>query len=570
MKASDAVADFLAAHDIPFCFEIVGGMITHLLDSLSRRGKIRIVSMHHEQAAAFAAEGVARQTRGKKLGVCMGTSGPGGTNMITGIGSCWFDSVPALFITGQVNTDELRQDRPVRQQGFQELDIVTVVRSITKHAAQVTDPSKLLPELHLALSVARSGRYGPVLIDIPNNVQRMDIPDEEVKKWVRIPLTPDPMDVKGLSDNELDQLLSLCKKATRPLVLFGGGAIWADGFPKWVDALNKNGIPYISTLMGHQRMEWRPCFFEMLGTYGTRIANWAVQNCDLLLVIGARLDVRQTGSKIGDFARKAKVVQIDIDPGQLENRVKAELNINIGAETFYERFKVDTGTFPKSSKKWMADLNTKKKAYDKDEYVGMTISPSKCFELLNRFNKGRPVEYVCDVGNHQMWAGNLLRLGKSQAVHYCGGMGAMGFGLPASIGIAMISGKKTINIAGDGSLQINIHELDTLYREKLDVTVVVLNNRCLGMVKTFQDLYFDGLNQSTKKGYSCPSFVDVAKGFKVDAVRASTVKELEKAFGMMNKTKRPLLIEVMMEQATDCRPRLLFGNDLDDQDPKIK
>jgi acetolactate synthase-1/2/3 large subunit len=570
MKASDAVADFLAAHDVPFCFEVVGGMITHLLDSLSRRGKVRIVSMHHEQAAAFAAEGVARQTRGKKVGVCMGTSGPGGTNMITGIGSCWFDSVPALFITGQVNTDELRQDRPVRQQGFQELDIVTVVRSITKHAAQVTDPAKLLPELHLALSVARSGRYGPVLIDIPNDIQRMDIPDKEVKKWVRIPLTPDPMVFKRLSDDELDQLIVMCRKAIRPLILFGGGAIWADGFPKFIDKLNKNGIPYVSTLMGHQRMESKPYFFQMLGTYGTRIANWAVQNCDLLIVIGARLDVRQTGSKVDDFARKAKIVQIDIDPGQLENRVKAELNINVGAEELYEEFIINPGTFPELSKDWLLKLILKRQAYKKDEYPSMAISPHKCFELLNRSNKGRPVEYVCDVGNHQMWAGNLLKLDKGQSVHYCGGMGAMGFGLPASIGIAMVSGKKTINIAGDGSLQINIHELDTLYREKLDITVIVLNNRCLGMVKTFQDLYFDGLDQSTKKGYSCPSFVDVAKGFKVGAVRASNIKELEKAFGMMRRTKKPLLIEVMMEQATDCRPRLLYGKKLDEQDPDLK
>jgi acetolactate synthase I/II/III large subunit len=216
MKASDAVAKFLAVHQVHYCFELVGGMITHLLDSLAQDGRFNIISMHHEQAAAFAAEGVARQSIGKKLAVAMGTSGPGATNLITGIGSCWFDSIPCLFITGQVNTNELKGGRAIRQQGFQELDIISVVASITKYSVQVNHASKLLPELHLALSTALSGRKGPVLIDIPNNVQRMDIPDADVEAWLNTPLTLEKTPLMDLST--LRALSELCQHATKPLV----------------------------------------------------------------------------------------------------------------------------------------------------------------------------------------------------------------------------------------------------------------------------------------------------------------------------------------------------------------
>lgn len=227
MKASDALAKLLIAHQVQTCFELVGGMITHMLDSLAESGQFNIVSMHHEQSAAFAAEGVARYTKGKSIAVAMGTSGPGATNMITGIGDCWFDSVPCLFITGQVNTHELKGARGIRQQGFQELDIVEVVKSLTKYAVRVDSAETLLPELHKALSVAISGRQGPVLLDIPNDVQRFDIPDELVEKWVNIPLEIEAG--PEASSAALQELASLCKDAQRPLICIGGGARWADG-----------------------------------------------------------------------------------------------------------------------------------------------------------------------------------------------------------------------------------------------------------------------------------------------------------------------------------------------------
>lgn len=567
MKASDALAKFLIAHRVQTCFELAGGMITHMLDSLAESGQFNIVSMHHEQSAAFAAEGVGRYAKGKTIAVAMGTSGPGATNMITGIASCWFDSVPCLFITGQVNTDELKGERAIRQQGFQELDIVEVVRSLTKYAVRVDQAEDLLPELHKALSAAISGRQGPVLVDIPNDVQRADIPDELVEKWLHTPLKIETS--PKMTEAALDELKALCKEAQRPLVCIGGGARWADSMDAWLLAADSLGIPYVSTLMGHERVVARDNYFNMIGSYGNREANWAVQNCDLLIVIGARLDVRQTGADLEDFARKARIVQIDIDTAQMNNRVHADLNICVSAESFFTTFQLATATFPKLDTTWIAELNQRRKRASFNEYPDLEISPSELLGKLSRILGKQPVDYVCDVGNHQMWAAQNLRLKPGQAVHYSGGMGAMGFAFPAALGIALQSKTKVVVITGDGSMQINIQELDTLKRLDLDVTIIVMNNAVLGMVKNFQDMYFDGRNQSTKKGYSSPNFADIAQAYGVTAKRIGNKAEMDNILPLIAHHTGPLLIEVMMEGATECRPRLAFGSRLDEQYPKL-
>lgn len=567
LKASDVVARFLIAHRVQTCFELVGGMITHLLDSFAESRKFNIISMHHEQSAAFAAEGVARQSRGKTLAVAMGTSGPGATNLITGIGSCWFDSVPCLFITGQVNTNELKGDRAIRQQGFQELDIVEVVRSLTKYAVRVDSPEGLLPELHKALSAALSGRQGPVLLDIPNNVQRIEIPDDVVEAWLSRPLAIEAG--PAVAQAQLQALQALCAESQRPLICIGGGARWADSMDAWLLAAEAAGVPYVSTLMGQEHVVARRHYFNMIGSYGNREANWAVQNCDLLIVVGARLDVRQTGADVEDFARRAHIVQIDIDPAQLGNRVQADLNICTSAQSFFGSFTLDAEVFPKLDKGWLAELDAQRAQAARNEYADWEISPSEMFGHLNGILADTTLDYVCDVGNHQMWAAQGLRLSQGQAVHYSGGMGAMGFALPAALGVAIQSRRKVVVITGDGSLQINIQELDTLKRLGVDLTIIVMNNAVLGMVKNFQDMYFDGRDQSTSKGYSSPSFTDIAKAYGIESYRIGSAMEMKRTLPLIATHQGPLLIEVMMEGATECRPRLAFGSKLDAQFPQL-
>jgi acetolactate synthase-1/2/3 large subunit len=567
MKASDALARLLIDRQVQTCFELVGGMITHMLDSFSESGGFNIISMHHEQAAAFAAEGVARQAKGKTIAVAMGTSGPGATNLITGIGSCWFDSVPCLFITGQVNTRELKGDRNIRQQGFQELDVVTVVRSLTKYAVRVDRSTDLLPELHKALSIALSGRQGPVLLDIPNDVQRGDIPDAIVEQWLGKPL--DIYNGPEVTSKDLDQLAGFCVSSRRPLICLGGGARWSNLMDEWLLAVDRCGIPYVTTLMGHERVVTRSNYFNMIGSYGNREANWAIQNCDLLIVIGARLDVRQTGADIHDFARNAQIVQIDIDFAQLSNRIQAELSICATAESFFGAFIVNSSTFPKLDNEWLIGLLQQRNQSQLNEYKEWLISPSDFFKRLNHIFANLPVDYVCDVGNHQMWAAQSLRLGPNQAVHYSGGMGAMGFAFPAAIGVALQSQSKVVVVTGDGSMQINIQELDTLNRLQLNITIIVMNNLVLGMVKNFQDMYFDGRNQSTKRGYSSPSFAAIALAYGIASHRVSSLSELDRVLPLIVTRDGPMLIEVMMEGATECRPRLAFGSKLDGQFPTI-
>ncbi|HVC49794.1 MAG TPA: thiamine pyrophosphate-binding protein [Burkholderiales bacterium] len=569
MKASDAVARYLATHDITYCFELIGGMITHLLDSLAKDGRIQIISMHHEQAAAFAAEGVVRKNRSDKLSLAMGTSGPGASNLITGIGDCWFDSIPCLFITGQVNTGELKGNIAIRQQGFQELDIVTMVRPITKYAAQVLTSDEILPQLHQAMSVALSGRKGPVLIDMPNNVQRQDIPDNVVEKWLQTPFNVNLERTPVMMQDQQKLLEDLCKKSCRPLFCIGGGARWSDSLEQFLQKLDQYGIPYVSTLMGQERIVSNPHYFHMIGAYGNREANYAVENCDLLIVLGSRLDIRQTGADVEDFARKAKIVQIDIDSAQLNNRVKADLAICTDIHDFMESYSLDAMTFPLQETEWVLELQLFQNRVNTDEYPDWEISPFRLFSCLNEVMHGEAVHYVCDVGNHQMWAAQGLRLEAEQTVHYSGGMGAMGFAVPAAIGVALGALHKTVVITGDGSMQVNLQELDTLVRLGLDISIIVLNNVSLGMVKNFQDIYFDGRDQSTREGYSCPSFSKVAIAYGIPALVVSTHEEFKFALEQLKKQKGPFLIEVLMDYATECRPRLAFGCKLDDQYPKL-
>jgi acetolactate synthase I/II/III large subunit len=562
MKVSDAIAAFLIQHEVKFCFELIGGMIAHLIDSFDASQKIEIVSMHHEQAAAFAAEGVARASGLSKIAVAMGTSGPGATNLVTGIGSCWFDSIPCLFITGQVNRDEQKGAKSIRQQGFQELDIVQATRHITKFAERITSEDEILPMLHRALSLAQSGRKGPVLLDIPNDVQRLQIGDSVVQNWMNKPL--EKMHAQQPKTDEINDVVRMCMNAKRPLFCFGGGTVGCVAvLQEQLDALS---IPYVATLMGQQWIEYSPNYLKMIGTYGNRSANWAVQNCDLLVVLGSRLDVRQTGANVDDFARKASIVQIDVEPEQLNNRVHANLSISAAIQDFVSAFPFDSDTFKNVDVNWI-EQGREIRSQECDEYTDWIISPNQLFEVINSQLSGLAVNYVTDVGNNQMWAAQQLRLQRDQSLHHSGGMGAMGFALPTAIGITLEGSRKTVVLGGDGGMQLNLQELDTIRRLNLDMLIIVLNNNSLGMVKNFQDMYFDGRDRSTKAGYSAPNFAAVSVAYGIPAVRVDNLEQFAEVFDSAIGKKTPYLIEVMMDDATECRPRVAFGRNIDDQYP---
>lgn len=566
MKASDAVALVLAANKVTYGFELIGGMITHLVDSINQLGKTKLISMHHEQGAAFAAGGIARASSHQQMGVALGTSGPGATNLITGVADCWLDSHPCLFLTGQVNTHELKGDLNIRQQGFQELDSVALVQSITKYAVQVLKAEDLIPELQKAIDIAKEGRTGPVLLDIPMNIQRAEI-DEAQLTYLGCLLEPDSS--RNIIESVgFESLLSSLNNAKKPLVLIGGGAVNAIQFNDFLSKIVKLGIPYVSSLKGSEKTIDSTLYLGMLGAYGTRAANFAVQNCDLLLVLGSRLDVRQTGANTDLFASQARIVQIDIDQAQLNNRVSVEDTYCCNMDVFFKSFL--ESKLELSTEAWQVELSKVDRFFSKDEYSEWHLSPSRIFTSINSAFHGTKVQYVADVGNNQMWAAHSVRLALGQMIHHSGGLGAMGFAIPTSLGLHYASQSPVIVITGDGGAQLNIQELDIIARERLPILTIVFNNYSLGMVRGFQELYFEGRNSSTFwNGYSS-EFVKLGEAYHIESYAMDTVESFMRCLSDFKANPRPYLIELIMSDARECRPRLEFGKPIDEQTPLIR
>ena len=434
IKLSDYVIDFIIKQGVSHIFEFVGGAIVHLLDSTYDRNDIECVSVHHEQAGAFAAEAYARVNG--KLGVAMATSGPGALNMLTGIGSCYFDSVPCLFITGQVNTYEYKFDSPVRQIGFQETDIVAVAAPLTKYAELIVDAKKIRYHLEKALYMAQSGRPGPVLLDIPMNIQRAHIDPSTLESFF------DSAEYKNSEKQqdftqELDEIVAMLSEAQRPVILAGGGVRTANATEELMEFVNKTGFPVVTSLMGLDAIPHEhPAFAGMIGAYGNRYSNLALANCDVLLVLGSRLDTRQTGTRPDTFTRGAKKIQVDIDHIELHYKIKMDIAIHADIKEFLVRLNKKIKTFKKTElSHWYEKIRFYKEKYPTISKVvdDKVIEPNTFIKILSRHSKEGDV--VClDVGQHQMWAAQSFALKKKQRMLSSGGMGAMGFALPAAIG----------------------------------------------------------------------------------------------------------------------------------------
>lgn len=565
MKASDAVALVLAQNKVLYGYELIGGMITHLVDSINQLGKTLLTSVHHEQAASFAASAVARATHHEVLGVALGTSGPGATNLMTGIADCWLDGHPCVFLTGQVNTYELKGEKDIRQQGFQELDSVALVSSITKYAYQIKHVDELLPCLQKAIDIAKSGRPGPVLLDIPMDIQRANIDDAVVQAL----LVPHPEQVANeVLTGDIESIRSALASAQRPLLLLGGGAVNTRNFTKWLDQLEISGIPYVASLKGAEKIPANASYLGMLGAYGTRAANHAVQNCDFLLVLGSRMDVRQTGAKPDDFARKAKIIQVDLLEGQLNNRVRAHESYRMELNTFFSHFSLREVQKNSAWTAWAAELETSFKNSFVDEYTDWLISPFAILSTLCELAKERSVDYVADVGNNQMWAAHTLRLSRGQSMHHSGGLGTMGFAIPAAIGVCNAGHKPVIAITGDGGAQLNIQELDIIARDQLPILIIVFNNHSLGMVRGFQEMYFEGRTSSTYWSGYTSQFKAIGDAYGISSVVITKDIELRTPILKFFESPRPMLIEIIMPDARECRPRLEYGMSIDQQMPK--
>lgn len=564
MKASNAVAKLLSLNNVTVGFELIGGMITHLVDSIRQLDDMSLISLHHEQAAAFAAGGVARATDNNEIGLALGTSGPGATNLITGIADCWLDNYPCLFITGQVNTHELKGEKKVRQQGFQELDIVSLASSITKYAVQIRKETEILPEIQKAINIARSGRPGPVLIDIPMDLQRAEL---ELGSFDILDIASSKSEKKVEFISNTFEVIDECLKTSKkPLFIIGGGACNEPHFLSWQSEISSRMIPHVSSLKGSEKTINVPGYLGMIGAYGTRAANYAVQNADLVIVLGSRLDVRQTGANVHDFARSAnKIIQIDIDSEQLNNRVASDISIESKCEDYFVHFINKVTTV--ECQRWFEHVTSLYSEKFVDEYAELSFSPFSIVTQLSKAFSGHEVQYVSDVGNHQMWLAHSLSLERGQKCHHSGGLGAMGFSLPTAIGVQLATKGMVVSISGDGGIQLNIQELDIINRDKLPILVVVLNNHALGMVKNFQDMYFEGRNDTTYwNGYSS-NFCLIGEAYGLESSKVSNIEEFAQVLKSYISNPRPCLVEVNIPGNNTCKPRLAYGKPIDEQYP---
>lgn len=574
MKLSDYVMDFLVENNVRYIFEVIGGAITHLVDSTYDRKDIACVVTHHEQAAAFAAEAYSRIT--SNIGVSMATSGPGATNLITGIGSAFFDSIPCLYITGQVNTYDYKNDKKTRQLGFQETDIVSIVSPITKYAIMITEPESIKYQLQKAVFIAKSGRQGPVLLDIPMNIQRTAINPEELPEFYN---SEEYHNSKEKIKNEEDQfkiqtIIELIGQSDRPIVLAGGGIRSAGASNELFEFIQKTRIPVVTSLMGLDAFPHdNSLFFGMIGAYGNRYSNLAVANSDLLIILGSRLDNRQTGTRPDTFARLAKIIHIDIDETELNSKVKSFLTIKSDVKAFLSTINksINHGK-NKSLSPWYNWINLCKKNYPSytiPENGDSSINPNFFMHYLSQLIDDDAI--IClDVGQHQMWAAQSFEIKKDQRLIISGGMGSMGFGLPAAVGASIAApGKQVIAIIGDGGFQMNIQELQTIVRNKLPIKIFLINNKSLGMVRQFQELYFNKHFLSTLVGYDCPDFVKVVNAYGIKSESVSTIKELNKIIPTLLKDLSPDFVEVIIPLETNVNPKLEFNRPIEEQSPYL-
>lgn len=565
MKVTTYIALFLKEKGIDTVFELQGGMITRIIDALHHEGGIKIVSMHHEQAAAMAADACGRITN--KPGIALATSGPGATNLLTGIGNCYFDSVPAIFITGQVNINEQKGDRPTRQLGFQETDIVSMAKPITKEAYAIKTAEEIPFVFEEAYRIATLGRPGPVLIDIPMNIQNQEIelPYLKFDDFIPEEVTINP---STFFNSYFDAL----KNSKRPLILVGRGIRASGTVTQFHKFLAKYQIPVVTSLLGFDVLTYNhPQRIGFIGTYGNRWANYALGSCDMLLVLGSRLDLRQTGSDIPSFQTGKKIYHVDIDQAELNNRITGCITLENNLSDFFTQLGNLYSSY-NAPTAWLNVIEEKKQdRLDTCELENINgINPNVFIHELSRASQ-QAKAFTSDVGNNQMWSSQSLEINENQLFLTSGGMGAMGYSLPAAIGASITLGNApVVCIAGDGGFQINIQELQTIRRNNLPIKIVILNNHCLGMIRQFQDSYFDSCYQSTVWGYTTPDFTKVALAYGINSFSIGKPEEIESGLAKLwQDPTQPFLLEISLDIHTNVFPKMMFGSPIIRMEPEV-
>lgn len=575
MKLSDYVADFLARQGIRHVFAITGGASVHLIHSIADHAGIDFVCPQHEQGGAMAADGYARVSGG--LGAAIATSGPGATNLITGICCSWFDSVPVIYITGQVTTFRLKGTTGVRQMGFQETEIVPMVGPITKYAVMVTDPARIRYELEKAVYIAQSGRPGPVLIDIPDDLQRKEIDAATLEGY-----TPAPAEQRQAPDvaAAIERCLPLLAAAERPVLIIGWGVRLAGAVADIRSLADRLGFPIVPSWAA---MDMFPADHELLvggfGTHGTRHGNFAVQNADLVLAIGARLSTRETGSPLSSWARGAKTIIVDVDPAELGKFAHfdrpLDLAVEADAKTFITALEVRLKDFRgRNIEPWRQRVRGWKKRYPvcvPEFYEEEQINPYVFVEELSKASAEGDTIFV-DTGCSIAWMMQGFRFKSGQRLFHDFNNTAMGYALPAAIGGCLAQGGRPVTcVTGDGSLLMNIQELCTAQRHRLPIKLFLINNGGYSMVQQTQEQWLGGrYHATTVEGGLCfPDFVKIADACGFSTLSVDRNKDLPAAIRRTMAANGPVFCDVRVPSSHRVYPQCKFGYPIEDAEPLL-
>lgn len=543
LNGAEIVIECLKEQGVDTVFGYPGGAILNVYDALYKHSdEIRHILTSHEQGAAHAADGYARATG--KVGVCFATSGPGATNLVTGIATAYMDSIPVVAITCNVGVSLLGKD------SFQEIDIAGITMPITKHNYIVKDVGKLAETIRKAFKIAQTGRPGPVLIDIPKDVtsNKADYKPVEIKPV-------QPMDAEDICEKDVDTAVSLISRAKRPFIFVGGGAVLSGASEELKEFVDKADAPVTDSLMGKGAFPGTDeRYTGMLGMHGTKTSNYGVSECDLLIVIGARFSDRVTGNT-KKFAKNAKILQFDIDAAEMNKNVIITDGVVGDLKEVLSR--VNAKLTQQSHPDWMKKIQEYKEKYPLSYHTDMLTGPFVVEEIY-RQTKGDAL-IVTEVGQHQMWAAQFYKYTKPRTFLTSGGLGTMGYGLGASLGAKMgCPDKLVVNIAGDGCFRMNMNEIATAARYQIPVIQVVINNHVLGMVRQWQNLFYEQRYSATVLN-DAVDFVKLAEAMGAEGIRVTTQDEFKEAFAKAMELKKPIVIDCQIDSDDKVWPMVAPG-----------
>ena len=547
LTGAQIVIECLKEQGVDTVFGYPGGAILNVYDELYKHKKeIKHVLTSHEQGAAHAADGYARSTG--KVGVCLATSGPGATNLVTGIATAYMDSVPVVAITCNVGVSLLGKD------SFQEIDIVGITTPITKHNFIVKDIDKLADTIRRAFKIAQTGRPGPVLVDIPKDVTASKTEYQAIK------VEPIPRLSKDITEEDLQTAVDMIQNAKKPYIFVGGGAVISGASPELLEFVEKVQAPVTDSLMGKGAFDGNHKLYTgMLGMHGTKASNYGVSECDLLIAIGVRFSDRVIGNA-KKFASNAKILQFDIDPVEVNKNIITDAHVIGDVKEILTR--LNERIQKQNHDEWIAKVLEYKEKYPLT-YHHEGLSGPYVIEEIYKATKGDAI-MVTEVGQHQMWAAQFYKYSKPRTLLTSGGLGTMGYGLGAAIGAQIANpDKQVVNIAGDGCFRMNMNEIATAVRQQIPLIQVVINNHVLGMVRQWQNLFYEQHYSETVLNDSV-DFVKLAEAMGATGYRATTQEEFNEAFQKALASKTPVLIDCIIDSDDKVWPMVAPGAPISD------